>query len=88
LQLAVHRQEEAATSVRRACRLWKDSIVPYEEARSRLLLGVAYRTLGSNDLGDLELETACAAFERLGAVLDRDRAKALIERRDANAARS
>ena len=61
--------------------------MPYEEARSRLLLGVAYRALGSNDLDDLELETACAAFERLGAVLDRDRAKALIERQDASAVR-
>jgi len=87
LQLALRRPEEAAASLRKACRLWKDSVVPYEEARCRLLLGMAYRAQGNNELGHLELETASAAFERLGAILDRDRARELIERRDASAAR-
>jgi class 3 adenylate cyclase/tetratricopeptide (TPR) repeat protein len=79
VQLAEQCPKEAAMSLRKACRLWKDSIAPYEEARCRLLLGIACRAQGSNDLGNLELETAYATFERLGAVLDRDRAKQLLE---------
>ncbi len=80
LRLAEHGLEEAAASLRTACRLWKDSAVPHEEARCRLLLGVVYRAQGNDELGHLELETASAAFERLGAILDRDRAKELLQR--------
>jgi class 3 adenylate cyclase/tetratricopeptide (TPR) repeat protein len=79
LQLAEHQPREAATNLRQACRLWKDSAVPYEEARSRLLLGTAYRAQGSNELASLELEAARAAFERLGAILDRDRATEILK---------
>lgn len=80
LQLAEHRLEEAAASLRTACRLWKDSAVPHEEARCRLLLGAVHRAQGNRELGHLEVETAFAAFERLGATLDRERAKALLDR--------
>lgn len=80
LQLAEHRLEEAAASLRTACRLWKDSAVPHEEARCRLLLGAVHRAQGNHELGHLEVETAFAAFERLGATLDRERAKALLDR--------
>jgi class 3 adenylate cyclase/tetratricopeptide (TPR) repeat protein len=79
LQLAEHRLEEAAATLREGCRLWKDSAIPYEEARCRLLLGIVYCAQGSSDLGHLEMTTASAAFGRLGAVLDRDRAKELLE---------
>jgi DNA-binding winged helix-turn-helix (wHTH) protein/tetratricopeptide (TPR) repeat protein len=80
LHLAEGRPQEAATSLRQACRLWKESAVPYEEARSRLLLGMAYRAQGNDALGTLELETARAAFERLGAIRDRDRTADLLQR--------
>ena len=80
LQLAEHRLEEAAATLRTACRLWKDSAVLHEEARCRLLLGMVYRAQGNNQLGHLEVETAYAAFERLGAALDRDRTKELLDR--------
>ena len=79
LQLAEHRLEEAAATLRAACHLWNDSAVPHEEARCRLLLGAVYHAQGNNELGRLEVETAAAVFERLGATLDRARAKALLE---------
>ncbi len=80
LQMAEGRPQEATTSLRQACRLWKESAVPYEEARCRLLLGMAYRAQGNDALGNLELETARAAFGRLGAIPDGDRTADLLQR--------
>ena len=43
---------------------------PYETARARLLLGLAYKRSGDEHAGTAELEGALATFERLGARLD------------------
>ena len=41
--------------------------MPYEVARTRVQLGLAYRALGDHDAADLEFDGARAAFEPLGA---------------------
>ena len=70
----------AATSLRRAWKLSKDSDLPYEAARARELLGQAYRACGNREDADLELQAAATSFERLGAAADARRAGALLER--------
>jgi len=76
----------AARSLRRGLELWRDVDVPYEMARTRLLLCAAYQAAGDAEAAILELETAHSAFERLGAVPDARRAAELLERATAAAA--
>jgi class 3 adenylate cyclase len=60
--------EAAARELRSAMRHWQDVGAPYEVARDRTALAAALRRLDDADQADLELETARAEFERLGAV--------------------
>ena len=60
----------AAVSLRSAWRLWKESDLPYEAARARMLLGQAYRDSGNRADAELELQAAATSFERLGAATD------------------
>ena len=53
---------------------------PYETAQARMLLGLAFRRQGDEDAATAELDAALAAFERLGAMLDAERAKELLGR--------
>jgi len=55
---------------RRARKLWQDVDVPYEAARSRVLLGRGLRAAGQEEPAKLELDAALATFERLGATPD------------------
>jgi serine/threonine protein kinase len=57
----------AATNLRKAWKLAKDSDLPYEAARARVSLGQAYRACGNPEDAELELQAAAASFERLGA---------------------
>ncbi len=68
----------ALQSFRRSWRLWTEADLPYEAARTRMLLGMALRADGDEDGATLELQAAKAAFERLGAVLDLRRALELL----------
>jgi tetratricopeptide (TPR) repeat protein len=68
----------AAVSLRRAWRLWKESDMPYEAARARMLLGQAYRDSGNREDAELELQAAAVSFERLGAATDARRTAALL----------
>jgi len=61
---------KAMEHLRRSARLWKQADVPYEAARSCVLLAKAYREQGDEDSATLEFETAAATFRRLGAPLD------------------
>lgn len=71
---------ESLRSLREAVRLWRDVGVPYEEAKTRVLLGSAYLAAGDRDGAVLELKAARAAFTRLGAVIDeRHVAQLLVE---------
>jgi DNA-binding CsgD family transcriptional regulator len=69
--------QEALVFLRRACLLWSELDAPYEEARTRMLVGQACRALGDGDSAALELEAARDAFERLGAPLDAAHVEAL-----------
>ena len=70
---------EAAVNLERSCKLWRESGLPYDEARTRVLLGLVYRAQGAGDLADLEFDTARATFQRLGAVLELQRLARLGE---------
>ena len=73
----------AVAGLRRAGATWRDLRLPYEAARARVLLGRALRAAGDEDDAVLEVRSAIAAFDRLGAVPDRDAATALLPGTDA-----
>ncbi len=68
----------AVDSLRRAGELWRDLRLPYEAARARVQYGLALRAAGDEADGELELRSAIAAFDRLGAVPDREATAALL----------
>jgi class 3 adenylate cyclase len=68
----------AIGSLQRAIRAWQEIGAPHEVARARMLLGMAYRQAGEEDNAMIELDSARATFERLGATLDVQRAAELL----------
>ncbi|MBD0338202.1 MAG: response regulator transcription factor [Thermoleophilia bacterium] len=68
--LAAGDAEAALPVLRRAWQAWQDLDVPYEAARTRVLLGEACRALGDEDSAALELDAARSAFDELGAAPD------------------
>ncbi len=60
----------ALISLRGALSTWQELEVPYEAARTRVLVGMACRRLGDDDAASLELEAARTVFEALGASPD------------------
>jgi len=78
LELAEGDPGAAIRSLRQSARLWREADLPYESARARLMLGLAYRADGDEDSAALELGAAKASFEKLGAVLDLRRAQDLL----------
>ncbi len=69
----------AVASLRSAVRDYGLVDVPYEGATARVLLARAYRALGDEQAAALELESALAVFERLGALPDIQRVGQLQE---------
>ncbi|HWH06861.1 MAG TPA: hypothetical protein VNT23_10580, partial [Gaiellaceae bacterium] len=80
VRLAAGEAEGAVGPLRRALRLWQDANAAYDAARTRLLLGQAYRQTGDEDGATAELSAAAAVFDRLGARLDAERAAGLLGR--------
>jgi class 3 adenylate cyclase len=72
--------DAAIAALKRARDEWQGVGAPYETARARAALGVAYRRSGDEHAGIGELETALATFERLGARPDEARIKELLGR--------
>jgi len=70
VELAEQKPADAAASLRRARKLWTEIELPFEAARSRVLLAQAYEALGNHEEATLELDAAGVAFERLGARAD------------------
>jgi class 3 adenylate cyclase len=70
----------SAAALQRARDEWQGVGAPYETARARMLLGTAYRRGGDEHAGAIELESALATFERLGARVDEERTKELLGR--------
>jgi class 3 adenylate cyclase len=78
VELAAKDWDAAAQCLRKARDEWQRVGAPYETAKARMLLGIAFRRQGDEHGGAAELETALATFERLGANLDADRVKELL----------
>jgi DNA-binding CsgD family transcriptional regulator len=70
VRLAEGLAEKALPALRAACRQWHELDVPYEAARTRVLIALACRTLGDDESADLELEAARRVFAELGAATD------------------
>jgi class 3 adenylate cyclase len=68
---------EANQTLHRALRLWQDMYAPYEAAVVRILLARALRQSGDEASARREFEAGIAAFERLGAQPDAERARGL-----------
>jgi class 3 adenylate cyclase/Flp pilus assembly protein TadD len=78
LQIAEGDARGAVQTLRKAGRIWHTSDLPYEGARSKMLLGVALRMHGDEDGAQLELQAARTTFDKLGAVLELRRCLELI----------
>ena len=76
--MAEEQFEQAAEILLRSCKLSRQSGLPYEEARTRLMLGMAYRAQGADDFAELELNTARSVLERLSAIPDVHRAEEFL----------
>ncbi|MGH2492405.1 MAG: LuxR family transcriptional regulator, partial [Candidatus Limnocylindria bacterium] len=70
VQLADGDAVAAESTLRTILRLWLELDVPYEVARTRVLLAATYRGQGDDAAATLELQAALATFERLGARRD------------------
>ena len=69
----------ALVLLRRAVSAWRGVEAPYETARVRVQVGIACRTLDDRETAEIELDTACRAFQRLGARPDVERVRRLID---------
>lgn len=79
-------EEDAAaaiTELRKAVRAWTEADAPFEAAQARRWLAVACRAGGDEASAVLELGSAKAAFEGLGAIRDAERCEAMIRAGDA-----
>jgi DNA-binding CsgD family transcriptional regulator len=74
---------DALTTLRESSTAWLALEAPYEDARARVLVGLACRELGDHDGAALELDTARDTFEELGAQPDLARVDALTGSADA-----
>jgi DNA-binding CsgD family transcriptional regulator len=70
----------AMTACRAAWTRWCELDVPYEAARTRVLIGLACRALGDEDSADLDLQAARRTFDQLGATPDVARVDKLVNR--------
>ena len=66
--LAEGNPKGACETLRRAASLWRNLDVPYELARTRAMLGVAYEQLGDADGAAMEADAARRSFVALGAM--------------------
>lgn len=75
--------ERALPLLRDALQRWQEVEVPYDAARTRVLIAHACGMLGDEEAAALELEAAREAFARLGATPDLARVDALAGGTDA-----
>jgi DNA-binding CsgD family transcriptional regulator len=74
VRLAQGRAIEAMGVLRLAFNHWQELDVPYEAARTRMLLADAYTALGDGEAAAREVAAARACFDRLGVRQDREAA--------------
>ena len=70
VRLAEGDPQGAFAELRKAWAAWRDLGAPYEAAKVRLLIGVAFREAGDADTAAMELDAARLAFGSLGAGTD------------------
>lgn len=70
LALFEGRAGEAIEALREAAQAWSELSAPYERARVAALLAHAYTRHGDRRAAAMQLESALATFERLGAACD------------------
>ena len=80
LRLARGDADRSIAPLRRALRVWRETHARYEEARTRLLLGRAYRETGDEEGTIAELARAGQIFDQLGARLDVEAVNKLLGR--------
>ncbi|MGZ5388550.1 MAG: LuxR C-terminal-related transcriptional regulator [Aeromicrobium sp.] len=68
--LAQNQPGPALAELRGAWAAWRTLDVPYEAARSRVLIGLCCRVLGDEDSAQMEFDAARWTFRQLGAVPD------------------
>jgi DNA-binding CsgD family transcriptional regulator len=68
----------AVEALRRAWTALQELEAPYDAARVRVLIGLAYRALGDRDTAAMELDAARWVFRELGAMPDVVRVEALV----------
>jgi class 3 adenylate cyclase len=68
----------AEESAKLAGRLYKEADLTYDAAKVSVLLGRVYQAQGDSDGAQFEISSALSTFERLGALPDADRARALL----------
>ena len=78
LQLAEGDAVAAEATLRSTLRAWIELDVPYEVGRTRVQLAAAFRAQQDSAAATLELESALATFERLGARRDARRVTELL----------
>ena len=64
-------------ALRKAWAAWQEIEAPYEAARVRVLIALAWRALGDDDTAEMELDAARWVFRQLGAAPDVARVEAL-----------
>lgn len=70
--------EAALSLLRRAMATWRELAMPYELARTRVLIGSACRSIGDDHAGTLEFDAARETFVSLGAIVDVEHLDALV----------
>jgi class 3 adenylate cyclase len=65
----------AEQAAKQARRLFKETDLLYEAARTSLLLGQIYNAQGDVDAAEFEMGSALSTFERIGALPEADRAR-------------
>lgn len=70
VQLADEDSVPAVESLRRSLQHWREADAPYEAAVVRITMAEAFRAMGDEDSAIMELRSAKATFDRLGAVFD------------------
>ena len=76
---AAQGERRSLAHLRESWRLWRETPAPFEAARIGVLLARARLAAGDRGGALLEIDAAAAAFERLGALPDLLRARALAE---------
>ena len=76
----------ADAELRRALDAWQSIDAPYEVSRVRMLIAAAARAMGDEDTAKLELASAKATFERIGARRDARLAAEALGEQGASAA--